>query len=157
MSETTLTSQAPYRLPILGWREWITLPDLKVPRIKVKIDTGARSSSLHAFDIESFEERGQAMVRFQIHPRQRDTRQTIIAEALILDHREVRNSGGKAELRPVINTCVQIGDRLWPIELTLTNRDAMGFRMLLGRQAIRRHFLVDPGRSYLLECGKSEY
>lgn len=137
-------------LPIIGWREWLALPELGVPCIKAKIDTGARSSALHAFDVESFQANGQEMVRFKIHPQQRETTQVITAEAPLLEHREVRNSGGNAELRPVISTSVNIGDRLWPIELTLTNRDVMGFRMLLGRQAVRYQFLVDPGGSYLL-------
>lgn len=134
---------------IIGWREWVTLPELSIAAIKAKIDTGARSSALHAFEIETFQQKGQTIVRFLIHPQQRSIRQTIRAEAVLLDYRHVRNSGGQAELRPVIQTTVALGDQHWPIELTLTNRDVMGFRMLLGRQAIRGHFLVDAGRSFL--------
>ncbi|WOD39406.1 ATP-dependent zinc protease [Nodosilinea sp. E11] len=134
---------------IIGWREWVALPALGVDAIKAKIDTGARSSSLHAFGVERFERGGRAMVRFQAHPLQRNDDDSVTAEAVLLDHRLVRNSGGQAELRPVIETPVQVGGVVWAIELTLTNRDEMGFRMLLGRQAVRRRYLVDPGRSYL--------
>lgn len=134
---------------IIGWREWVALPHLEVHAIKAKIDTGARSSALHAFDLEHFDRNGQAMVRFQAHPIQRDDRHIVVAEAALLEERVVRNSGGQEELRPVIETTVQVGRRIWAIELTLTNRDEMGFRMLLGRQAVRRRYLVDPGHSYL--------
>ncbi|HSM82792.1 MAG TPA: ATP-dependent zinc protease [Nodosilinea sp.] len=134
---------------IVGWREWIALPALGVSTIKAKVDTGARSSTLHAFDVERFEREGQPMVRFQAHPIQRNDDFIVTAEAALLEERVVRNSGGQAELRPVIETLVQVGSAQWVIELTLTNRDEMGFRMLLGRQAVRRRYLVDPGRSYL--------
>ncbi|WP_017301746.1 ATP-dependent zinc protease [Nodosilinea nodulosa] len=134
---------------IIGWREWIALPGLGVHAIKAKIDTGARSSALHAFAVERFERGGRAMVRFQAHPIQRNDDYIVTAEAALLDERVVRNSGGQEELRPVIDAQVQVGGSVWAIELTLTNRDEMGFRMLLGRQAVRRRYLVDPGRSYL--------
>ncbi|MGB5898749.1 MAG: RimK/LysX family protein [Geitlerinemataceae cyanobacterium] len=135
---------------VIGWREWVALPDLGITATKAKIDTGARSSALHAFDIETFSQQGKDKIRFKVHPQQRDTAQTTIASADILDRREVRNSGGHAELRYTILTSVEIGGLRWLIELTLTNRDTMGFRMLLGRQAIRSRFLVDPGSSFLL-------
>lgn len=135
---------------VIGWREWVALPDLGIATIKAKIDTGARSSALHAFEVETFSQDGQEKIRFKVHPQQRDTTQMKIAEANILERREVRNSGGHVELRYAIETSVEIGGVRWSIELTLTNRDTMGFRMLLGRQAIRDHFLVDPGRSFLL-------
>lgn len=134
---------------IIGWREWIALPTLGVQAIKAKIDTGARSSALHAFAVERFERAGRAMVRFHAHPIQRNDDYIVTAEATLLEERMVRNSGGQEELRPVIETLVQVGGVVWAIELTLTNRDEMGFRMLLGRQAVRRRYLVDPGRSYL--------
>jgi hypothetical protein len=134
---------------IIGWREWIGLPEFGVQAIKAKIDTGARSSALHAFDLERFDQGGQKMVRFQAHPLQRDDRYIVVVEAALLEDRMVRNSGGQSELRPVVITTVQVGSNMWPIELTLTNRDEMGFRMLLGRQALRRRYLVDPGHSYL--------
>ena len=134
---------------VIGWREWVALPALGVQVIKAKVDTGARSSALHAFELEHFDRHGTAMVRFQAHPIQRDDRHMVTAEAVLLEERWVRNSGGQEELRPVIETTVQVGGHLWPIELTLTNRDEMGFRLLLGRQAVRRRYLVDPGHSYL--------
>jgi hypothetical protein len=134
---------------IIGWREWIGLPEFGVQAIKAKIDTGARSSALHAFDLERFDQGDQKMVRFQAHPLQRDDRYIVVVEAALLEDRMVRNSGGQSELRPVVITTVQVGSNMWPIELTLTNRDEMGFRMLLGRQALRRRYLVDPGHSYL--------
>jgi hypothetical protein len=136
-------------LPLIGWREWVALPALGIHGTKAKIDTGARSSALHAFDLEHFERDGVAMVRFQAHPLQRDNSHVVTTEAVLLDHRTVRSSGGHEQVRPVIETSVQVGNVIWPIELTLTSRDAMGFRMLLGRQAVRHRFWVDPGRSYL--------
>lgn len=133
----------------IGWREWISLPHLGIMQIKAKIDTGARSSALHAFNIKIFKENDKHRVRFKVHPVQRDLINTVIAEADLLEWREVRNSGGKAELRPVIVTAVELMGKQWPIELTLTNRDAMGFRMLLGRQALKGRFLIDCEKSYL--------
>jgi hypothetical protein len=140
---------ASHQLPTLGWREWLALPDLGVPRVKVKVDTGARSSALHAYDMKMYERRGRPYVSFEIHPLQRATDHTVVARAEIAAIRSVRCSNGQIELRPVIYTTVALGGSTWIIELTLTNRDEMGFRMLLGRQAIRGRFLVDGGRSYL--------
>ncbi|AFZ35607.1 protein of unknown function DUF785 [Stanieria cyanosphaera PCC 7437] len=137
------------QLAIIGWRETIALPELGINRIKAKIDTGARSSALHTFHVEEFRRDGKQMLRFQVHPYQRNSKQTVTTEAELLEYRQIRNSGGHAQLRPVVVTTVQLGDQQWQIELTLTNRDVMGFRMLLGRQAIRHHFLVDPGKSFL--------
>lgn len=137
------------QLPIIGWREHVALPDLGISEVKAKIDTGARSSALHAFDVEIFERDGKPMARFKVHPYQRDAQRTVTAEAELLDQRLVRNSGGQTQLRPVIQTTVKLDGYAFPIELTLTNRDVMGFRMLLGRQAVRDRFLVDAGRSFL--------
>lgn len=137
------------RLPVIGWREWIALPDLGIRAIKAKVDTGARSSSLHAFEIEYFHRRGRERVRFRVHPLQRDTRLTVEAEAELLEFRHVRSSSGEASERPVVLTMVELLGERWPIELTLASRDAMGFRMLLGRQALRSRFVVDPGHSFL--------
>lgn len=136
-------------LTTLGWREWVALPDLDIPRIKVKVDTGARSSSLHAYDIEVFSRGRRDFVRFTVHPVQRETRTTIHCVAELYEHRHVKSSSGHREYRPIIRTAIELGGERWPIDLTLTTRDAMGFRMLLGREAIRKRFLVDPGRSYL--------
>lgn len=133
----------------MGWREWARLPDLGVAWIKVKVDTGARTSSLHAFDLDEVVVDGVRHIRFKIHPEQRLSRPTIAAELPLVARRRVRDSGGRTELRPVVETSIEIFGVRWPIELTLTGRDAMGFRMLLGRQAIRNRFLVDPGRSFL--------
>jgi hypothetical protein len=133
----------------VGWREWVALPGLGVPRIKAKIDTGARSSSLHAFQVESFRRGGREWVRFVIHPLQRDSRRTIQAEAAVIERRKVTSSSGHATWRPVIRTEVELIGERYEIELTLARRDEMGFRMLLGREALRRRFVVDPGHSFL--------
>ena len=137
------------KLLIIGWREWVALPGLGIGEIKAKIDTGARSSSLHAFDIHILNLKGQQRVRFKVHPRQRDTLNTVSAEVDLIECRTVRNSGGHTELRPVILTDIELMGKKWLIELTLTNRDAMGFRMLLGRQAIKGQFLIDCHQSFL--------
>jgi hypothetical protein len=119
-----------------------------VPSIKVKVDTGARTSSLHAFDLDEVVRDGVTYVRFVVHPEQRRSTPAIPVELPLLTRRRVRDSGGKVESRPVVETTVDLAGQTWPIELTLTRRDAMGFRMLLGRQAIRGRFVVDPGRSF---------
>ena len=143
-------------IEIIGWREVITLPQLGIEKIKAKIDTGARSSALHAFNIKELQREGKQIIQFQVHPVQRDNKTTITSEAELLEYRKIRNSGGIAQLRPVIKTEVNLGGQSWTIELTLTNRDVMGFRMLLGRQAVRNKFLVDPGRSFLQSRRKTQ-
>lgn len=135
---------------IVGWREWVRLPDLKVNRIKAKIDTGARTSALHAFHVVPFTRDGAPYVRFYLHPLQRKSEPEIKCVALVIDTRTITDSGGRREERPVIRTILKIGKSRYPIELTLTNRDQMGFRMLLGRQALRRRYLVDPSRSFVI-------
>ena len=135
-------------LPVIGWREWVGLPDLGIRSIKAKVDTGARSSSLHTFDLEQIERDGEPWVRFSVHPVQRRTEKVVAAEAKVLEFRSVRSSSGKASRRPVIVTNVTLLGVTWPVELTLANRGQMGFRMLLGREAFRRRFVVDAGRSY---------
>ncbi|NEQ52035.1 MAG: ATP-dependent zinc protease [Leptolyngbya sp. SIO3F4] len=137
------------QLPLIGWREWVMLPEFGITIIKAKVDTGARSSSIHALDIEQFETNGIAKVRFKVAPVQHDNSQLVQTEATLLCQRTVTDSGGHQEKRPVILTTVSLGSITWPIELTLTNRDVMGFRMLLGRQAIRDRYLVHPGHSFL--------
>lgn len=132
----------------IGWREWVALPVLGVAGVKAKIDTGARSSSLHAFDIEEFQRDERNWVRFQLHPIQKNIVETVSAEAEILEYRRIRSSSGHSETRPVIVTTVYWSEQEWPVELTLTCRDDMGFRMLLGREAIRGRFVVDAGQSW---------
>ena len=135
---------------VLGWREWLSLPDLGIPQIKAKVDTGARTSCLHAFYVDPIRRHGRDMVRFGVHPLQQDNDAVIHCEAEVLDQRQVSDSGGHRELRFVIQTRLQLLDFDDPVELTLTNRDSMRFRMLLGRTAmIAGDFVVDPSRSYL--------
>lgn len=134
---------------LIGWREWVDLPQLGIGRMKAKIDTGARTSALHAWDIEPFEIDGAPWVRFNLHPIQRNNHTVISCEAAVTDRRFVRNTGGKQEMRYVIETGVTLGNVSWTIELTLTNRDKMGFRLLLGRTAVKNRFLINPGRSYI--------
>ncbi len=134
---------------VIGWREWLQLPELCKTRIKAKVDTGARSSCLHAFNVEVVEENGQQMVYFDIHPIQNSTAKTVRVVSPLIEYRSIRSSSGHAELRPVIRTLARFGDTVWPIEITLTNRDQMGFRMLLGRRALAHRFIVDPAKSFV--------
>ena len=134
---------------MVGWREWVRLPDLCSEPIKAKIDTGARTPSLHAFNLRVTESlTGDSIATFEIHPTQRSATPSLDVEDPIVDFKEVRSSSGHRERRPVIRTPLTIGQNHFAIDLTLTARDEMGFRMLLGRAALRRRFLVDPGRSY---------
>lgn len=135
---------------VIGWREWVGLPGLGVERIKAKIDTGARTSAIHAFEIRPVERDGEKFVRFSLHPVQHRRKPMVECEAPMVDERVVTSSNGERQHRYVIETTVSLGDASWPIELTLTNRDEMGFRMLLGRRAVRRRFIVDPGSSFVL-------
>lgn len=133
----------------LGWKEWCALPDLGLPAIKAKVDTGAKTSVLHTFQIEPFTENGREFVRFWVHPLQRN--ETLVRECVapLKDQRMVSDSGGHKEQRYVIETSVQIGNMLRQIELSLTNRDTMLFRMLLGRRAMQGAVLVNPSTSYI--------
>lgn len=142
-------TEAKRPLRTLGWREWVGFPDNGVEWVKAKVDTGARTSSLHAFGLHRYDVDGEPWVRFEIHPWQRSTADSVVVEAPVFDERLVRPSTGEAQLRPVVRLPVRIADRVRSVELTLTRRDTMGFRMLLGRQALRGYYVVDPGRSYV--------
>ena len=135
---------------MLGWREWVNLPELGLERIKAKVDTGARSSALHAFEVRPFMQHGRQRVEFRMHPNQHDLETVVECTADVVDERFVTDSGGHREQRFVIETLLRIGDHERRIEVTLTSRDTMLFRMLLGRTALRKWAQVDPGRSYLL-------
>ena len=137
-------------LAAIGWREWLSLPELGIPQIKAKVDTGARTSALHACYVKPFRKRGVRMVRFGIHPLQRRKDVIIDCTATVIDRRDVTDSGGHREMRYVIETLATLGNVTWRVELTLTNRDTMRFRMLLGRTAMEERFVVVPSASYLL-------
>ena len=147
LSKTKDSKQTP---SIIGWREWLSLPELKIKNIKAKIDTGAKTSALHAFDIEIIKKGKKKFVNFKIHPEQRNQKKVIKTQSELIEQRLVKNSGGKVTLRPVIITEIKLGPLKWNIEITLVNRDEMGFRMLLGRDAIKNFLLVNPGKSFLI-------
>lgn len=131
---------------LMGWQEWCALPKLHIPAIKAKIDSGAKTSALHASDIHPFHRHGELFVQFLVHPLQRTQKFEIACTALVADQRTVMNSGGHKELRYVITTSITLGQMTWEIDITLTNRDPMTFRMLLGRDALKGHSLIDPGK-----------
>lgn len=135
--------------PVIGWREWVGLPELGIAKIKAKVDTGARTSALHAFSLRPFVENGKQRIRFDLHPIQHDLESVVTCVADIVDKRLVTDSGGHTEERFVIKTIVTIAGQSWPIEITLTERESMLFRMLLGRNALRKHFVVNPARSFI--------
>lgn len=135
--------------PVVGWREYVVLTDLCPTPIKAKLDTGARTSALHAFDLEVTEaDDGLATARFEIHPVQDSDDSAVTVELPVAEFREIRSSDGRVEERPIVRTTVRLGQDLWEIDVSLTNRDQMGFRMLVGRSALKRRYVVDPGRSY---------
>jgi len=137
------------KYPVIGWREWLGLPELDIPKIKAKIDTGARTSALHAFALEPMVINGKNKIRFDIHPFQHDTSiiKTCIAD--VVDKRLVTDSGGHREERYVILTPITLAGQTWPVEITLTEREDMLFRMLIGRSALRKRFIINPARSFV--------
>ncbi|MGY3570522.1 ATP-dependent zinc protease [Vibrio sp. SCSIO 43135] len=141
---------------IVGWRETLSLPGLGIEKINAKIDTGARTSCLHAFKVESFKKDEALWVRFWIHPFQNNSDVVTVCEAEVVDERTVRDSGGHEELRYVIKTEMSLGGQMWPIEITLTNRENMAFRMLLGRTAMHHRIVVDPVESFLIAFEESK-
>jgi len=141
-------------LTLFGWREWVELPELGLRHIKAKIDTGARTSALHAFDVEHYVDGGQKRVRFRVHPKQHDDDTVVDCAADVIDKRSVKNSGGQETRRWVIETPIRVGDFEWPAEITLTARHDMAFRMLIGRTAMHGVATVDPSRSYVASGGR---
>ena len=135
---------------ILGSEEWCTFPELGIPTIKARVDSGAKTSALHAINIAPFIKNDTNWVKFDINPIQNNLKTVIHCEARLVDKRIVKRSSGFREQRYVIQTNLEIGESKWPIEMTLTNRDSMGFRMLLGREAMSGRVLVDPEQKYLL-------
>ena len=144
-------TRKPQPAPIaIGWREWVALPDLGIPAIKVKIDTGARTSALHASKVERYTRRGAPHAILHIHPLQRSVASFVKCDVAIIDERLVMSSGGHRERRIVIASTLALGGAEWPIELSVTDRDPMRFRMLLGRSALAGRVIIIPGASYLL-------
>ncbi len=141
---------------IIGWREWVSLPELGIKRLKAKVDTGARTSALHAHQVECFQDHGVNKVKFVIYPLHHFPEKPVVCVAELQDIRWVTDSGGHREQRPVIKTLIKMADKSWYIEITLTSRDDMSFRMLLGRTAMQNHFVVNPSASYLLKKNKSQ-
>ncbi len=134
---------------LIGWREYVSLPDIDLPVIKAKVDTGARTSSLHAFNITPYYDRNRLRVSFQVHPIHERTDVIVTCTADVVDYRAVSDSGGHREKRYVIKTQLQIGDIQFPIEVTLANRESMTHKMLIGRVAMKQ-LMIDPSRAFLL-------
>lgn len=134
---------------VIGWREWVSLPLFCKTKIKVKIDTGARTSCLHAFNVQEIRKGRKKFIRFDIHPLQKSKRLSKTVTAELIEYRSIKSSNGQTSIRPVVETDLVIGNKSIKIELTLTDRDQMGFRMLLGREALRKNFLIDPSKSFL--------
>jgi hypothetical protein len=139
----------PRQKAVIGWREWVVLPQFGIDAIKAKIDTGAQTSSLHASSLKRFTRHGAPMVRFKVMTRPHKWRKLVQVETPVVEERWVKSSNGERQLRPVVRTVICIMNFCWPVELTLTSRESMSYRMLIGREALRGHALVDPGRSYL--------
>jgi len=138
------------KLTTIGWKESVALPALEIEKIHCKVDTGAKTSSLHAYFVEPFEKDQQLFVRFGLHPVQNNTDVEKVCVSPCVDKRIVKDSGGHTEERYVIKTLVRLGDKEWEVEFTLTDRDTMQFRMLLGREALKYNYIVDSSQAYIL-------
>lgn len=147
LSKKTLSDKKDKML--IGCQEWCALPKLHLPAIKAKVDTGAKTSALHASDIKPFHRQGELFVHFMVHPLQRNTLKEQLCTALVIDQRLVMNTGGQKEQRYVILTTIELGGLSWEIEVSLTNRESLAFRMLLGRDALKGHSLINPGRTFI--------
>lgn len=134
---------------IVGWKEWVSLPELGLPLIKAKIDTGAATSSIHAYNISYVTKDGKKFVEYELHPLQKNKKVIIKCVSPLVEYRKVRSSSGKLQTRPVIRTAIKIGNFSWYIDLNLTNRDSMGMRMLIGREALSGRILVNPKHRFL--------
>lgn len=142
---------------IVGNQEWCAFPDLGIPAIKARIDSGAKTSSIHAFNISPFKRDGQSWVSFEVHPLQNNRRTVVRCEKPVIDKRSIKSSSGISESRYVISAPIKIGGEIWDIQLTLANRDSMGYRMLLGREAMEGKIVIDPGASFNMgEVNSSE-
>ena len=135
---------------IIGSEEWCSFPKLGIPAIKARVDSGAKTSSIHAFNIQPFRRQGASWVSFEIHPIQNNRRTVIRCERPVIDKRVVKSSSGLSETRYVVGAQLKLGENLWDIELTLANRDSMGFRMLLGREAMHERLIVDPSHECMM-------
>jgi len=139
------------QLSVIGWREWFSIPALGIPHIKAKIDTGARTSALHTFELNVYQgDSGKERAKFRVHPLQKNLDYVVECDCELLDKRSVKDSGGHEEIRPFVRLPVTLGEHTWEINVSLTNRDNMKFRMLLGRTAMAKRFLVNPALSYQL-------
>lgn len=132
----------------VGWKEEAKLTGLNIDPIKVKVDTGAKTSSLHAFDIKSFDKDGITYVSFKTHPNKKHPKQVVACEEAVTDYRKITSSNGHTQLRYVIRTPITIGDKTWDIDITLADRKKMRYKMLLGREAMK-HLVVSPHKSYI--------
>jgi len=136
-------------LSTIGWREWVLLPEISAVSIKAKVDTGAQTSALHARDLRIEQRGAEFWADFEVNPIQRSKQRSSRVTHPIRVFKKVKSSTGHTESRPVIRTRIRLGNQEFDLDLTLTSRDAMGFRLLLGRAALRRRFVIDPGRSFV--------
>ena len=135
---------------LIGWQEWVQLPELGIFAIKAKVDTGAKTSALHALDITTFQSDGQDFVSFTVVPLQRDRHVRLKCTAQLLGQKMVRSSTGEPEQRYAIRTPLVLANKVWDIDVTLTNREPLIFRMLLGREALASHCVIDPDKRFIL-------